>query len=374
MPVIIEIQSPTAIQQPTPVRIDLAKQGIPPEPLILIPEDGGAALPAQVDGPNALTVVVSSLEVNQPARYRLESAPQAASGVELQRSGDALELHLPEGLFSAYHFGANVVRPYLWPLHGPGQKRVTRNYPMGHLEGEEEDHPHHKSLWTAFDEVNGVNDWDEEAGHGYIRHAGFDREESGPVFGGFVARGLWTGAEGEPLLNEERRVRVYNVGEGQRLFDYSVVLMADFNDVTFGDTKEAGIISVRVATTMDGARGGLIENADGGRGEAECWGKRSAWCDYSGPVEGETLGIAVLDDPSNTGHPTRWHARDYGLMTTNPLSNGAFTEGEPTPFLLSEGDRLTFHYRVLIHRGDATQGAVAAGYNAFVEPPSGRVA
>ncbi|HVF10395.1 MAG TPA: PmoA family protein [Abditibacteriaceae bacterium] len=368
---LIQLESPATIQQPTPVRIDLAGRGVPPEPLVLLPQDGGGALPAQVDGPDALIVIVSHLEAGQPARYRLESAPQATAGVELQKNQDALELRLPEGLFSAYHFGPNVVRPYLWPLYGPGQKRVTRNYPMEHRAGEEEDHPHHKSLWTAFDEVNGVDDWSEGTGHGYIRHAGFEREEHGPVVGGFTARGLWTGPDGAPVLNEERRVRLYNAGPAQRLFDYTVVLMADFVDVEFGDTKEAGLLSVRVATTMDGARGGLIQNADGGRGEAECWGQRSAWCDYSGPVEGETLGIAVLDAPANHGHPTRWHARDYGLMTTNPLSNGAFTGGEPTPFLLREGDRLTCHYRVLIHRGDATEGAVAAAYRAFIEPPTG---
>jgi len=373
MPIIIEIQSPHTIQQPTPVRIELAKHGIPPEPLVLIPEDGGAALPAQVDGPDALTAIVPHLEAGQGVRYRLESAPGTAAGVEVRRNQDALELHLPEGFFSAYHFGASVVRPYLWPLHGPGQKRVTRNYPMQHLAGEEEDHPHHKSLWTAFDEVNGINDWDEEAGHGYIRHAGFDRQEQGPIFGGFTARGLWTSAQGEPVLNEERRVRLYNVGDTQRLLDYSVVLMADFTDVTFGDTKEAGIISVRVASTMDGARGGLIENSEGGKGETACWGKRAAWCDYSGPVDGETLGLAVLDDPHNHGHPTRWHARDYGLMTTNPLSNGAFTGEAATPFFLREGDRLTFHYRVLIHRGDAAEGAVAAAYQSFIKPPRGCV-
>jgi hypothetical protein len=53
----------------------------------------------------------------------------------------------------------------------------------------------------------------------------------------------------------------------------------------FGDTKEAGLISVRVASSMEGKREqGLIENAFGGRREPETWGKPSPWCHYSGPV------------------------------------------------------------------------------------------
>ena len=75
-------------------------------------------------------------------------------------------------------------------------------------------------------------------------------------------------------------MRVYNAGDERRLVDYDVALTAAEGDVTFGDTKEGGIISFRVATSMDGSKGGRIENASGGVSEKECWGKPSNWCDY----------------------------------------------------------------------------------------------
>src|SRR5207249_1657673 len=63
---------------------------------------------------------------------------------------------------------------------------------------------------------------------------------------------------------------------------------------------------------------GKIENAEGKVSEKHCWGRISAWCDYSGPIDGKNVGIAILADPKNP-HPTCWHVRGYGLMAANPF-------------------------------------------------------
>ena len=36
--------------------------------------------------------------------------------------------------------------------------------------------------------------------------------------------------------------------------------------------------------------GGYITNADGLKGEKDCWGKPSPWIDYYGEVDGSTAG------------------------------------------------------------------------------------
>jgi hypothetical protein len=286
----------------------------------------------------------------------------------MREAGKTLELQLPQGLFGKYHFGEEVVRPYVWPLNGPKQKPMTRAFPMENVEGETTDHPHHTSLWTAFDEVNEVNNWHNAEGHGCTRHQSFSDLESGPVCGGFTAHSVWQSSDRKPVLDETCTLRLYNAGEEIRLFDYEIIFTANYGEVTFNDTKEAGILAVRVATSMDGASGGVIENSNGGQGESECWGKQAAWCDYSGEVDGEITGVAIFDHPGNTNFPTRWHVRDYGLFATNPLSTACFEAGEATPFVLPDGESATFRYRVLLHREGAKAARVNDFYAAWCEP------
>jgi len=363
----IEINSQSAISRPTPVRVAIPADA-PAGPIALSPTNGGTTVPAQRDG-DALVAILPAIAAGSTS-YELVAADSEAEGVALTADGDNLKITLPEGEFSTYRFGSDVARPHLWPLHGPGQRSMTRHYPMEEIEGETRDHIHHKSLWTAYGEVNGTDNWGEEAGHGYTRHKSFEKQESGPVFGGFTAHGVWTSSDETPLLDEVRSVRVYNAGAEQRLFDYDIKLTASYSDIEFGDTKEAGFISLRVATTMDGTRGGTIENSNGGRGEEDCWGKPAAWCDYSGNVEGETLGMAILNHPDNTGGEPRWHIRAYGLIGTNPLATGSFTGEEPKAVTLKQGESLNYRYRVYLHHGDAKHSDVAAVYLGYIAPPA----
>ena len=164
-------------------------------------------------------------------------------------------------------------------------------------------------------------------------------------------------------------MRIYNVAPS-RLLDIDLTLTAAEEDVLFGDTKEGGLISLRVASSMDVPRGGRLENSNGGVGEDNVWGKRAAWCDYSGPVNGKTVGVAIFDHPESFRHPTYWHARDYGLMTTNPFAVSTFEgEGPSGEYLLPAGESLRFRYRIYIHKGDATEGKVAEQNSSYAGPP-----
>lgn len=222
--------------------------------------------------------------------------------------------------------------------------------------------------------MNGVDDWSEEKGHGKIVHRGFTEKVSGPVFARISALNDWVDRDGNKVLDEQRMITVYNLPEAGRLIDVSAAFRGD-KDVRFGDTKEAGILSVRVATSMDGDKGGLITNSFGGVTEAETWGKRAHWCDYSGPVEGRMVGITVFDNPANFRHPTYWHVRDYGLMTANPFALSAY-KNDPSAdgsHVLRAGESLSFAYRLYIHDGDVNAGRVAEQYHGYTDPPAVQV-
>ena len=275
--------------------------------------------------------------------------------------------------FTTYHYAGSGKRPYCYPVLGPDSVQMTRSYPMiPDLPGESTDHPHQRSLWTAFGDVNGADDWAEVPPESaLIVHQSFSALESGPVFGRIVEQLDWTTADGKKLMGEEREILFFNTPADHRLLDWSVSLRATYGPVRLGDTKEGGILSVRVNSAMEGARGGVIENGCGGIGEAECWGKPAPWCDYSGTVDGRHVGIAVFDWRENPGYPTNWHVRDYGLMTANIFGQSYFYDSP-----LYNGDRviqpgasLDFRYRVFIHNGDAGQGGVGGRYLDFAFPP-----
>src|SRR5205814_3733 len=95
--------------------------------------------------------------------------------------------------------------------------------------------------------------------------------------------------------------------------------IASEGPVKFGDAKDAGF-NYRVPASMavDAKQGGQIITSEG-IADAAAWGKRAKWVDYHGPVEGETLGVAMLNHPSSFRYPTPWHVRTYGLFTANPF-------------------------------------------------------
>lgn len=375
MPV-IEISSELDLVHPSPVWAPIPDGLVLPDgPLQLREEGSGRVVPAQREGDH-LVAVLSGLGVGAKPRLHVETAPAAAANAKVtlkEEGAQALAIVLPEGPFTVYNFDPAIARPFFYPVFGPGGKPVTRNYPMKDLPEEKEakdhDHPHHRSFWTAYGEVNGVDDWSEGAKHGWIKHQKFLDRKEGSVFGGFTAASVWTSAEGKPVLDERRTIRVYDAGPERRLLDYDVALIAAYEDVHYGDTKEAGILSFRVASTMKGSKGGRMENSNGGVTEAQCWGKKAAWLDYSGPVDGQVLGIAMMDHPGNFHHPCYWHARDYGLVGTNPFSIGSFEKGGPmTGTHQQKGETLTFRYRVLIHKGNAKEGRVDEAFHTWVLP------
>jgi len=216
-----------------------------------------------------------------------------------------------------------------------------------------------------------VDNWSEMEGHGRTVHREFLRTDGGPVFGRICALGDWVGPDGRKVLEEVRDIRIYALPEEGRLVDMEVELRASEGDVKFGDTKEGGIASLRVQPSMEVRNGGRIENSYGAIGEAEAWGRRASWCDYSGPVEGRWVGMALMDHPDGFRYPTYWHVRDYGLMAANPFGLSYF-HNDPNrrgDYVLKAGGSLKFKYRLYIHVGDAREGRVAERYNDFVNPP-----
>jgi hypothetical protein len=331
--------------------------------------------PWAVGEETGLAWVVDALEAGTSRTYEIveEAGLSGERRVGLTDDGQRVEVRIGGALLTSYHYGQVYARPFLYPVVGPYGQGITRSYPMVEdVPGEKHDHPHHRSLYTAFGEVNGVDDWSEGKGHGRIAHQGFAALESGPVYGRIVAENEWVSQEGAPVVAETRDMRFWDTPVGARLIDYAVTFASGQEAVTFGDTKEGGILSVRVATSMDvtSEMGGQITNAYGGIDEGETWGLPSPWCDYSGPVGGRVVGIAVLDHPGNLRHPTQWHVRNYGLMTANCFGWSYYQNDKSVDgsYTMAPHTELCFRYRVYVHAGRAD--GVASAYLDYAFPPT----
>jgi hypothetical protein len=330
---------------------------------------GSSVVPVQKDGDH-LVFIPLALDAGESAVYSPGSEPEGG-GVTLEDSGEAISVHLDNEPFTTYRYRGVPARPYFWPVLAPGGIPVTRAWPMQtDVPGETHDHRHHRSMYFAFGSVNGADNWSEEEGHGFTIHRSVDEQVSGPVFGRFATTSDWTDADRKKILAQKATVTIWRGSHRLRMMDVDMRLTADPGDVLFGDTKEGGLLTVRVASSMDVPRGGRIENAYGGVNEPETWGYSAHWCDYSGTVEGQQVGITVMDHPASFRYPTYWHVRDYGLMAANPFALHDYTGGQKEgSHLLKAGETLRFVYRVIIHRGDASAADLRHRYLDFVAPP-----
>jgi hypothetical protein len=290
--------------------------------------------------------------------------------VTVTRLADRIDIAIDGKPFTSFYAGGEAPKPYLHPLTTAEGKRITRVYPMGSVEGETKDHPHHRGLWFTHGDVNGVDYWMNEqtqskGKRGIIDLVKIEEASSSASKGTIRATFLWKGPDGGPLL-EERRTMYFQGATGQRMIDFDVTFRA-LADVKFGDTKE-GFFAIRLRDELIEKGGsGMMVNAEGKSKMKDVWGSRSPWVDYSGSLDGEKLGVAIFDHPGNPKHPTYWHARDYGLFAANAFGEHDFLNDKSRDggLAVAKGKSIRFRYRVLIHSGDAASAGIAARYKEY---------
>jgi len=328
----------------------------------------GVEFAAEVDESGLLYAILPGMAAGQVTFQCERLGDRTACDLRAERADQAVSVYLRDDLFATFRFGDDLARPCVWPLKGPAGLLMTRAWPLSDDDPDESrDHPHHTSFWVAHGDVNGVDHWSLADGHGLQRVRGL-AVDTGPVCSRVEAQIDWMTPDGQRQLSERRKLVFWAETPGARFIDLTVRFDMTEGPVRFGDTKEGGLCSIRVASSMEEKRGqGTITNGAGGRTEAACWGKPAAWCDYCGTVAGQTAGIAILDHPGNFRHPTPWHVRAYGLMTANPFGLSYFTgeEGIDGSHTWHAGQAVEFRYRLLLHLGDAEQADIDRQWRLF---------
>lgn len=329
----------------------------------------GPAFPPLACPPAMLRTILALAFV---AALSLASNVAVAEQFKLTKTEDGITVELDGKLFTRYIFKSAsstvpVSKPVMWPVVGPSGKELTRGYPLRAATPDEKaDHVHHRSFWFDHGDVNGVSFWDETPKSGSIVQRELVRVEEGKT-GLIVTRNDWVDVNGKKVCTDERIFTFGTVGES-RYIDCDLTVFASEGPVVFGDTKE-GAFGVRVAgpLSVDSKKGGKIVTSEGLE-DAAAWGKPAAWVDYYGPLDGEVVGIAILNHPSSFRYPTTWHVRTYGLFAANPFGLKGFdAKNESGAHTIPKGEQTNLRYRVILHSGDAKQADIAKRFEEYAK-------
>ncbi|MCU0355070.1 MAG: PmoA family protein, partial [Cytophagales bacterium] len=287
------------------------------------------------------------------AANSLTNSVLAQNDIKLTQQGGKVSVSIGGKEFTQYLFGTDELKgckkPVLFPILTSGQTPITRGYPLQSRPNERVDHPHHVGSWLNYGDVNGHDFWnnstdigpDHKGLFGTIVHTGIVQTKSGKRRGELTVTADWLDTNGKPLLRETTTFVFSAEGEAVRLIDRTTTLTAADKEVVLKDNKE-GLVAIRVARQLEhpskqpeiftDASGkatavptldntgvtGRYRNSEGVEGD-DAWGKRARWVNLTGRIGSEDVSLVIIDHPKNTGYPTYWHARGYGLFAANPL-------------------------------------------------------
>src|SRR5688500_8552555 len=162
-----------------------------------------------------LTATILLLAVSSSARA------QGSKGVKLEQRDNHVAVTIDGKPFTDYYFAAEgerkYVRPFFYPVKAADGTEVTSDQ----SQTEKGDHPHHRSIWVAQGDVNGVDHWafvkNPEARQTHLK---FEKVEGDTV----VETLQWTTGDGKAGLLEERRtIRFAALPDGSRAIDIKSV-------------------------------------------------------------------------------------------------------------------------------------------------------
>jgi hypothetical protein len=327
------------------------------------------------------------------------SAPlRAATGVEVKvnEAAKRVDVTIDGKPFTSYIWPDTLKKPVLYPIRSARGALVTRGFPLDPRKGERVDHPHHVGIWLNHGDVNGLDFWNNSDAikpadapkMGTVFHRKVVSAKSGATQGELTVETAWMTPDNKQLLKETTQF-IFRGGADARSIDRITTLTALDQKVVFKDSKE-GFLGMRMTRALEqpaekaeiftdasgkatpvpvldntGVTGKYV-SSEGKTGDA-VWSTRAKWTLLGGTIEGETVTVAILDHPSNVGHPTHWHARGYGLFAANPLGDKQFNEPKEFNYTLDPGKSVTFKYRVLILGGPSTPDRIEREYTAFTQ-------
>ncbi|MGC1616140.1 MAG: DUF6807 family protein, partial [Candidatus Acidiferrum sp.] len=140
------------------------------------------------------------------------AGPQLAGRVSVVVNEQArrVDISIDGKPFTSYIWPTTLKKPVLYPLSTANGTIITRGFPLEHRPGERIDHPHHAGLWFNYENVNGIDFWnnsdaikaDRAPKMGTIVQRAILSAKSGSQEGELDVEADWVNFEKKVLLNE----------------------------------------------------------------------------------------------------------------------------------------------------------------------------
>ena len=295
-------------------------------------------------------------------------SPALVAQVKVEDQSGQIAVSIDGKPFTALQKGIDANKPYFAPILTASGKHVTRGFPMETIAGEPTDHPHQRGLWLGTEHLSGMNFWELDSADphplmGKILFRKVLETHDGERSGGFTIAAQWLEPDGKAILDETLTATFYADPEKkqQRVFDIDLRLKAN-KTATFEDARD-GVIGIRLAPGFDESRGGKLRSAEGVEGAAHLEGTHAHWADWVTNLDGEEVGVTIMEHPTNHRAPTTWIARPYCLLFANPFAqryyDKSLADGAMT---LQPGDELRLRYRVAVHPAGTDLGKLYRAY------------
>src|SRR5258708_27584665 len=189
----------------------------------------------------------------------VSAGPQSSDRVSVTVDEEQRRVDVPiEGQpFTSYVWPDELAKPVLYPLHTAKGTIITRGFPLEQRPGERVDHPHHAGLWFNYENVNGIDFWNNSDAikpenapkMGTILHRSIVSAKSGTQSGELEVDAEWGTFEKKVLLKEQTHC-VFRGGPGFPTLDPPTPLRPLEHQVHFKDEKD-GLLVPRVVRALE---------------------------------------------------------------------------------------------------------------------------
>ncbi|HXJ73483.1 MAG TPA: PmoA family protein [Candidatus Dormibacteraeota bacterium] len=256
---------------------------------------------------------------------------------------------------------------YLHPIRTLSGRLVTDDYAPNHL--------HHHGVWWAWTKTKfdgrEPDFWNMGEAKGRVEYLGMDSTWEGPVHAGLRAQHRFvdlTAAEPVVALSETWTVTVFGpAGRTAWIFELESEQTCNTGQPLSLPEYHYGGLGVRGNRAWDGKDHTYFLTSEGETDRIKAHATRARWCDMSGEVDGQRVGIAILGHPLNFRSP-----QPMRVHPTEPFF--CFAPQQAGDMLLRPGEIYRSRYRFVVHDGPPDRTDLDRLWNDFASPPVARVA